>query len=440
MAAAVSERVAWHPETPEQKAAVRTVLAEILATSHFCNSKRYPAFLEYVVNAVLSGHGDELKERTIGIEVFGRRPDYDTNSDTVVRYTAGEVRKRLALYYGEAGHPTPIRIYLPVGSYVPELILTPKTPLESLGETVVLPELRSDDPITHELESLRSQADLHTPEPVHLTSTPIPPVASVTSPPKRTRTQYVGFAVIIASVILLLTGDYLLRRVSTTSGDGDSVLAQFWDPLLTSPGTKLVCSGSVVFAPDRFSGVATATKDADYSFLSIQIAQSIAHLSGYLERHNASYSIKTSASTPLTELRERPVILVGGYNNDWSIRLLEPLRFHFSTDLADPAILDSQQPAKKWVRDRTRNYGSADDYAIVARFTDSMTDGPVVVLAGLGRNGTEAATEFVTSPEFLKKYTSQHVLSRKENIEFVLQSRVVDGKTGAPSILAVYTW
>src|SRR5260370_18466699 len=35
---------------------------------------------------------------TVGIDVFGRTPDYDTNIDTVVRYSAGEVRKRLAPY------------------------------------------------------------------------------------------------------------------------------------------------------------------------------------------------------------------------------------------------------------------------------------------------------------------------------------------------------
>ena len=123
MLAAMEERVVWQPVTSEQKAAVRVALADVLSNPHFCNSKRYPAFLQHVVEAVLSGHADELKERTLGIEVFGRRPDYDTNSDTIVRYTAGEVRKRLALYYSEAQHSPVIRIHLPIGSYVPELLL-----------------------------------------------------------------------------------------------------------------------------------------------------------------------------------------------------------------------------------------------------------------------------------------------------------------------------
>jgi hypothetical protein len=56
----------------------------VLASPQFCNSKRYPALLRYVVEQTLLGHGDEIKERTVGIDVFGRTPDYDTNLDTIV--------------------------------------------------------------------------------------------------------------------------------------------------------------------------------------------------------------------------------------------------------------------------------------------------------------------------------------------------------------------
>ena len=96
-------------------------LEEILASTHFCNSKRYPALLRYVVEQTLSGHGDKIKERTVGIEVFGRAPDYDTNLDTAVRYSAGEVRKRLALYYSDLTD-SPVVISLSPRSYRPEFL------------------------------------------------------------------------------------------------------------------------------------------------------------------------------------------------------------------------------------------------------------------------------------------------------------------------------
>src|ERR1035437_9724583 len=88
----------WIPEKDADKAAVRVQLERLLANPSFRNSKRYPALLRFVVERVLEGHTDSLKERTLGIEVFHRDPNYDTNQDPVVRTTAVEVRKRLALY------------------------------------------------------------------------------------------------------------------------------------------------------------------------------------------------------------------------------------------------------------------------------------------------------------------------------------------------------
>jgi hypothetical protein len=94
-------------------------LDAIVNSSYFRSSKRYPGFLRFVVEEELSGRGAELKERTIGIEVFGREITYDTNEDPIVRVTAGEVRKRLTQYYAEPRHSTELKIHFHRGSYVP---------------------------------------------------------------------------------------------------------------------------------------------------------------------------------------------------------------------------------------------------------------------------------------------------------------------------------
>jgi hypothetical protein len=67
----------------------------------FRSSKRSIAFLKYVVTEALNGSADRIKERTIGIEVFGRSSSYDTSLDHIVRTAATELRKRLAIYYGD---------------------------------------------------------------------------------------------------------------------------------------------------------------------------------------------------------------------------------------------------------------------------------------------------------------------------------------------------
>src|SRR3954462_1925960 len=98
--------------------AVLGQLDRLLKTRHFRNSRRYPAFLNHIVRHTLDGDLESLKERILGVEVFKRPNDYDTGSDPVVRITAGEVRKRIALYYHDEGTEQELRIELPPGSYV----------------------------------------------------------------------------------------------------------------------------------------------------------------------------------------------------------------------------------------------------------------------------------------------------------------------------------
>ena len=103
----------------EQIVSIRQHLKQVLASHVFAGSKRTQDFLELIVNHALEGEFDQLRERMIGAEMFGRPIGYDTGSDSVVRVKATDVRKKLAQYYAETREQTPIRIELPSGSYVP---------------------------------------------------------------------------------------------------------------------------------------------------------------------------------------------------------------------------------------------------------------------------------------------------------------------------------
>src|SRR5262249_24492271 len=98
------ETASWIPVSDQERTAVLEQLDRILGNPHFHLSKRFPSFLKFVVNETLAGRGENLKERTLGIEVFGREPEYDTTNDPIVRVTAAEIRKRIAQYYQEGGH------------------------------------------------------------------------------------------------------------------------------------------------------------------------------------------------------------------------------------------------------------------------------------------------------------------------------------------------
>jgi len=99
---------------------VREQLNRLLANPFFSHSKRFPSFLRFVVEQTLAGESENIKERTLGIEIFGRDAEYDTAADPIVRVTAAEIRKRVAQYYQDPAHERELRISLPSGSYIPQ--------------------------------------------------------------------------------------------------------------------------------------------------------------------------------------------------------------------------------------------------------------------------------------------------------------------------------
>jgi hypothetical protein len=111
----------WTPQSQAQKDAIRNQLQLLLNHLFFKNSPRSSKLLHYIVERSLNSDGENkpIKERTLGIDVFGRPPDYDTDEDTVVRGAASDVRRRIAQYYHEPGHEGEIQIDLLPGSYIP---------------------------------------------------------------------------------------------------------------------------------------------------------------------------------------------------------------------------------------------------------------------------------------------------------------------------------
>src|SRR5215813_9701810 len=95
-------------------------LDRVLASQVFRSSRRCQSLLRTITEHSIAGDVDSLKERALGVEVFGRPVDYDTSQDPIVRASAAEVRKKLAQYYVEIGHESETRIELPLGSYVAE--------------------------------------------------------------------------------------------------------------------------------------------------------------------------------------------------------------------------------------------------------------------------------------------------------------------------------
>jgi hypothetical protein len=357
------------------------------------------------------GETAQLKERTLGIEVFERVPDYDTAQDPVVRATAGEIRKKLAQYYQESGHESELRIDLLAGSYIAEF---------------------------------------------HTSPTSAPPPAERKS---RRRLQ-IGLS-IAGAMVLVAVGTLLSPQAKETE------LEQMWRPVFKSPGTLLISLGQPIVynlksaqAQDELQGIhppptdSAAATDFIYKkdlvilpdrYAAMGDVICLVRLATMLEKYGKPYRIRGERSTYFADLREAPAVLIGAFDNQWTLHAGGQLRFNFEKDPAHATdfVSDRQHPEnREWKLTGAWPYWDVStDYAIVSRLMDGTTDRPVVVAAGITHYGTMVAGEFLTKPEYFAEAADKLPGGwQRKNLQIVLKIPVVNRMGGHPQVLAVQVW
>jgi len=397
--------------TQEERQAIEAQLERLLANPFFSHSRRFPSFLRYVVDKTLSGEAEYLKERTLGIEIFGKGADYDTATDPIVRVTAAEIRKRIAQYYQEPGHQQELRLSLPPGSYIPQF---------------------------HPAEPEPLPPEAHSPQ---VPSLPVQPEASPLA-------QHPGSSVLfwkLASAVLLLVA--IVSLLAWRWGRRPSI-PEFWAPVLSSSEPVLFCVADQpeyrsIALRDAANPSHAVTLQDTVTAVVLDDLSTITKIAGVLQTAGKQYTVRGESQTTLMDLRGGPSIIIGAFDNAWTLRLLQPLRFHFANDpeMTKFSILDTQAGKVIGTVDRTQQMATNNytDYAIVARFMDNTTGKPTIIAAGIGRGGTIAAGEFLTSPALQQAVRSQQ-RGNHENVEVVLSTQIINGEPGTPTIEFVHFW
>ena len=413
MASATGSTSAPETFSEEEKLAIRVQLERLLANPFFSHSRRFPSFLRYIVNLTIDGQGELLKERTIGMEIFGKSADYDTALDPIVRVTAAEIRKRIAQYYQDPGHEHELRLSLAPGSYVPQFHL----PAAAAGAAETEPAPGPLWPVPH----------------------PLAPVPASRWP---RRALAAGLALI---VLALAAAGFLAWRRDQRAG-----FAEFWSPILDSPEPVVFCIAdqtqyTAISLRDAQNPERQVTLKDNLTAIVIDDLSTIIKIAGVLQSSGKHYTVRGENATTLMDLRNGPSVMVGAFDNAWTLRLLRPLRFHFANDpeMTLFGIVDAMhgnQP--RWVIDRRQQIATNNyvDYAIVARFSDATTGRPALVAAGIARGGTIAAGEFLTNADLLRAVRNRHPSAQTKNVEVVLSTQIIDGEPGTPRIEAVYYW
>lgn len=412
----------WTPTSEYEKGAVEQQLEHLLASPLFNSSKRYGQFLRFVVARVLEGQGGQLKERVLGIEVFERPADYDTNTDPIVRVTAAEIRKRIDQYYQDPKHSQEIRLFLSSGSYAPHFSWP--------GHPNGFPEAGSTR-ATNGLAVLKAEA-----------ITASGDLSNLRSARFSVRAKILAIAVALLVVVVSVWAAFREPR--------PTLVRQFWQPFVNSPEPTLFCmADQPQYASIRLRDAAdpqheTTLPDSMVTVI-IDDVDPLVNIVGTLRAYSKNYRVLGESTTTLTDLRRSPSVFIGAFDNGWTLRLTTPLRFHFGNDpsMTKLWIEDRNNPEQRqWLLDRlqqkTEDY---KDYAIVARFIPPDTDQVSVVAAGIGRGGTVAAGEFLVNENRMDEMLKQLPVDwQKKNIEVVLETQVIQGRSGPPHVKAVHVW
>jgi hypothetical protein len=370
-------------------------MERVLRSREFSASERSCALLRYLVERALDGSGHQLKERTIGVDLFGRDAAYDTGKDAIVRVSANTVRKRLLAYYAKAGlarEAGGVQISLPAGSYMLEFHVLP-------------PGQEEGAPGSH--PSLPSSA-----------------------PTPRWRWPATAWAAIgvlgVACGLLVWYNHQLVSRVPPAPGMEFLPWSQFgsqkvvWVGLTDSNYTiysNVVAKRGLTldeYLGEQWTGnfggaLASVSPRSGNQYTSVVSAVAASRISAMLETTG-----RTALLVPVRRLRmeqfkgEQPVILLGSsISNPWVEVFRENLTFSIEVDPATRfQYVGNHAPARgepaRWQpTPATASPGIA--YAVLSLIPNLTGKGWVLLVAGTSAEGTGAASELLTDPARLRK-------------------------------------
>jgi hypothetical protein len=419
-----------HADTPPASE-VKETLRLILESHPFRTSKQCQDLLRYIVAHSLSGESAALRERVIGAEVFHREPSYDTNGDPVVRVRAADVRKRLAQYYQsqEAGS-SPLHIELLPGSYRAHFLYS-RAPQRELA-AVALPETLGQ------------------------------PLVALPLIARKRRWWYsrAAKAMALALIVLVIAGGYTWIRSIWTSPQ-----ERFWAPVVTAKQPVLIYLGANVaylFSKDYLDkyraargmpntgpeilvdlppGSTVRAEDVvpvKDTFVTTGDVTAIVELTSVLRDWKRPFVLRTGADLTFGDLRARPTMMIGAFNNPWTLELTNDLPYSFKRGVE---IFNRDHPEQSWSVVENSHSSTSDDYALITRLLSAKTGGPSITVAGIGDHGTIAAAEFLSSPEKMRDLLKTAPRGwENKNIQVVLKVKVVSYQPVDVQVVATSYW
>ncbi len=376
----------------------------MLESKNFARAPRKTRFLEFVSEQTFLGNGDGLNEYLIGVEVYGRGPNFNAQEDPIVRVQAHEIRKQLKQYYEEEGKDSGIRIDLPAGHYVPSFT---RGVAEDPSAEVPTPRAQSGRPETPvtlgtrlhwaltlalaaiciALGFLLASRILHDRASAPAQATPAPL-------PDELAWFWHPFFPPGSNPVIVIPNHPLLRAAH----DGDS-------PATLASGHEIPKSSLPEFRDTihyrelkRFLFVPSLT-----DFTSVGETLGVVRLCNMLAGAGQKCNVQQSRLLDFEEIKGGNAILLGG-SQAWSGRVfLNTEGFHLQSGV----ILNrNPQPGEKSIYkpefDSVTNQLTRD-YALVLLLPNEKQENRVLLIYGIYTQGSQAAIEYLTNPEQMRE-------------------------------------
>ncbi len=363
---------------------------EKLTNSHSLRgSESLCKLLQYLAKQALDHPGEPLKEYQIATEVYGRRTDFDPQSDSTIRVQAGRLRQKLAEYYLGEGAVDPIIVRLPKGSY-------------HLSFEYRIPDSHSAGPTLAKAEPNR---------------------------PVQAAPQFWRLATITLSaflVIALVVGDLLWTRripavAATTAPAASASLRTFWAPFISGPEEPWAIFSNAHFVGRPETGMRYVDPGQDRKatvsdhYTGVGEVLAVHELDQLFDSLGRRLRVKRGSLFSLDDAKNTDLIFVGSPSENLSLLDIPGTQeFVFQRVTSGPRQGDlaivTKHPRPGGVEMHLASPADApltEDYGIVSVIAGVDPSRSVMILAGTTTFGTQGAVEFACRTDSVEHLLQQ---------------------------------
>jgi hypothetical protein len=241
------------------------------------------------------------------------------------------------------------------------------------------------------------------------------------------------------AVLAGLTWAYLATR--------PAALDLFWRPVIQQRHSVMLCLGRSGFRPGDPPPGSWHPVDPHQAAVAWWDAETLARVAALVQSKGASLHLYREDEATFSDFQQRPAVLIGAYNDQWTLELMSRMRYTFQRSGRIQWIADRDRTSfQDWKNDLGQTDGQGNlalkqDYAIISRVANPRTGFITVTVAGLWGYGTLAAGRFLTDPKYIQDFAKRTGFKLdKNNIQIVIGTEVIQGKPGPPTVLAATSW